>query len=87
MALFGPRVCEFFILGPSFGILDISSLLYVEFLTRNLIYQVKIAHSGVQRPKIRTNETRKVCKIEGLDFLSYDFLSYASTVVLLGVED
>ena len=40
----------------------------------------KIPNSGRQRPKNRKNETRKMLKIQGLDFLSYDFLSYVSTV-------
>ena len=51
--------------------------LYTRFWTRNPSFRSKLSNSGVQRSNSWKNE---FVKIEGLDFLSYDFLSYVSTV-------
>ena len=72
--------------GSELRILDVSSWLYIQFLMRNPIFRSKLSNSGVQRLKNRKNETRKCLKIKGLDFLSYDFLSYVSTVVVFDLR-
>ena len=44
-------------------------------------FQVKIEQFRRPEAKKWKNKTRNIKKIEGLDVLSYDFLSYVSTVI------
>ena len=55
-----------------FWMLDVSSWLCIQFLTRNPIFRSPIPNSDVQGPNIG---------LENLDFLSYNFLLHASTVL------
>ena len=57
------------------------SCLYMQFLTRNVIFRSKINNSDTQRPKRRKNETRQFRK-KRLIFLINPFKGNPSTVAV-----